>query len=124
MDERHLLAAARSVERNPMRARLCARAQDWARSSAAAHVAGRDGALVAVQALLDMVPDREAFIGNGEDESFNELLRGHAGTGRTLGSDAFVERRLAPSLKRKKPGAKPQARDLYTGDLFGEGERN
>ena len=127
MDERHLLAAARYVERNPVRARLCARAQEWTWSSAAAHFARRDDALVAVRPLLELVPDWEAFIGEGEDDSFNELLRGHASTGRPLGSDAFgesLERQLARSLKRKKPGPKPQEPDRYTGDLFGDRERN
>jgi hypothetical protein len=37
MDERHLLAAARYVERTPVRARLCAKRQDWPWSSARAH---------------------------------------------------------------------------------------
>ena len=127
MDERHLLAAARYVERNPVRARLCARAEDWAWSSAAAHFARRDDALVAARPLLDLVADWAAFIGAGEDESFNELLRAHASTGRPFGSDSFVEsleRQLARSLKRKKPGPKPQERDHYTADLFGERERN
>jgi putative transposase len=127
MDECQLLAAARYVERNPVRARLCTSAQGWPWSSAAAHFAGRDDALVAAGALLELLPDWESFIGEPEDESFNERLRGHANTGRPLGSDAFVEsleRRLARSLKRKKPGPKPQERHRYTGDLFGEGERN
>jgi len=44
MDEQHLLAAARYVERNPVRARLCARPQDWLWSSAAAHLAAGDDA--------------------------------------------------------------------------------
>jgi len=127
MDERHLLAAARYVERNPMRARLCARAQDRAWSSAAAHLAGRNDALVTVRPLLDLIPDWEAFIGEGEDEGFNDLLRRHASTGRPLGSDTFVEsleRQLARSLKRKKPGPKRQERDPFTGDLFGEEGQN
>jgi putative transposase len=127
MDERHLLAAAMYVERNPVRARLCSRTQDWAWSSAAAHFAGRDDALVAVRPLLELVPDWEAFISEGEDDSFNQRLRGHASTGRPLGPDTFVEsleRQLARSLKRKKPGPRPQERDRYTRDLFGEGERN
>jgi putative transposase len=56
MDERHLLAAARYVERNPVRARLCARPQDWPWSIAAAHLAGGDDALVTVRLLLELVP--------------------------------------------------------------------
>jgi hypothetical protein len=77
-----------------------------------------------------LVPDWETCIGEGEDESFNDLLRCHSSTGQPLGSDAFVEsleRRLARSLKRKKrkkPGPKTQERDRYTADLFGGGEKN
>ncbi len=37
MDEPYLLAAARYVERNPVRARLVSQAADWPWSSAAAH---------------------------------------------------------------------------------------
>ena len=77
--------------------------------------------------LLELVPDWEAFIGEADDEKFNELLRGHASTGRPLGADSFVEsleRLLARSLKRKKPGPKGRERDTYTGDLFREGKQN
>ena len=41
MDEPHLLAAARYVERNPVKARLVDAAADWPWSSAAAHVGDR-----------------------------------------------------------------------------------
>jgi putative transposase len=51
MDEQHLLAAVRYVERNPVRARLCARPEGWPWSTAAAHLAGRDDALVSVRPL-------------------------------------------------------------------------
>jgi putative transposase len=43
------------VALNPVRARLVARAQDWAWSSARAHLAGRDDTLVPVAPLLDRV---------------------------------------------------------------------
>src|SRR4030065_1065208 len=48
MDQRHLLRAARYVELNPVRAKLCRAAWRWRWSSAAAHVAGRDDGLVRV----------------------------------------------------------------------------
>jgi putative transposase len=76
---------------------------------------------------LESVPDWAAIISGDEDDSFNELVRGHASSGRPLGSDAFVEsleRQLARSLKRKKPGPKPQQRDNSTLDLFGNATRN
>jgi putative transposase len=84
---------------------------------------------LAVQPLLDLIPDWEAFIGEGEGEGegFNDLLRRHASTGRPLGSETIVEsleRQWARSLKRKKPGPKPQERDPFTGDLFDEEGQN
>ncbi len=127
MDERHLLPAARYVERNPVRARLCASPQDWPWSSAAARLAGRDDSLVTVRPLLELGADWEAFIGGSDDDRLNDLLRGHARTGRPLGTHAFVEsleRSLARSLKRKKPDPKARKPDCNTGDLFAEGERN
>ncbi len=48
MDEDHLMAAARYVALNPVRARLVARADDWRWSSARAHLQGRDDGLVTV----------------------------------------------------------------------------
>ena len=59
-----------------------------------------------------------------DDEKFNQLLRRHTSTRRPLGADSFVEsleRLLARSLKRQKPGPKIQERDRYTGDLFSDG---
>ena len=45
MDEAYLLAAARYVELNPVRARLVTSAADWPWSSARAHRSGRDDCL-------------------------------------------------------------------------------
>ncbi len=45
------------VQRNPLRARLVQRAQDWPWSSAAAHIAGRDDQLVRVGPLLKSAAD-------------------------------------------------------------------
>ena len=55
MDEAHVLAAARYVALNPVRARLVDDARDWPHSSVAAHLAGRDDGLVKVRPLLDRV---------------------------------------------------------------------
>jgi putative transposase len=45
MDEEHLMAAARYVGLNPVRARLVARAEDWRWSSVKAHLEGQDDGL-------------------------------------------------------------------------------
>ena len=44
MDEPYLMAATRYVERNPVKANLAARPEDWPWSSAAGHLAGRGDA--------------------------------------------------------------------------------
>lgn len=61
LDDAYVLAAARYVELNPVRARLTKRARDWPWSSARAHLAGRDDGPAKVQPLLDEVGDWQAF---------------------------------------------------------------
>jgi putative transposase len=121
MDERHLIAAARSVELNPVRARLCVRPEDWTWSSARSHLAGADDELVSVRPLLELISDWARFIGEPDTTDIAHLLHGHAGTGRPLGPDSFVEaleQRLGRPLKRQKPGPKPPRRDSHSRDLF------
>jgi putative transposase len=127
MDERHLLAAARYVERNPVRAGLCATPQDWPWSSARAHLAAEDDRLASVAPLLEMIPDWNTFIADAHHADIGNLLHAHASTGRPLGPDSFVEEleaRLQRPLKRRKPGPKPRQRDLGNADLFIKPGRN
>jgi len=110
MDEGHLLAAARYVELNPVRAGLARRAEDWPWSSARAHLAGRDDALVDVAPLLALAPDWRAFLAADGAADELETLRRHGRTGRPLGSTAFVERleaQLDRVLMPGRPGPKP-----------------
>jgi putative transposase len=113
MDERHLLRAARYVELNPVRAKLCRAPWRWRWSSAAAHVAGRDDDLVRVEPLLDRVQDWRQFLAEGLPTEEVELLRRHARTGRPLGETAFldrIERLLHRVVRPAKPGPKPMKR--------------
>ncbi|MEQ1863416.1 MAG: transposase [Micropepsaceae bacterium] len=114
MDDAHLLACARYVEQNPVRARLVERAREWRWSSARAHLSGRDDGLVRVKPLLDRVDDWLAFLGERLTEEDLEPIRSGEHTGRPLGSPAFVkqlERRLGRTLARQKPGPKPKDGD-------------
>jgi len=111
LDEAHLMAAARYVELNPVRAGLCARPEDWSWSSAAAHLAGKDDGLVTVAPLLELAPDWRTLLDGGLDEAALEAIRKHERTGRPLGSEAFLaglEARLGRQLKRAPPGPKPR----------------
>ena len=112
MDAAYALAAARYVERNPVRAGLVRQAWDWSWSSAAAHVAGRGDTLVkAGGPLVAEVNDWRGFLTADEDDKTLGELRRHGRTGRPLGSLEFVlemESILGRLLRRQKPGPRPK----------------
>ena len=108
MDETYLLAAARYVEKNPVRANLVTEASLWPWSSARAHLSKQDDELVKVAPLLEMVGDWENFLAEEQEETLNDI-RKHERTGRPLGTIGFVEGlelELGRKLKRNKPGPK------------------
>ena len=107
MDPAHLLAAARYVELNPVRARLAERPEDWRWSSAAAHLAGRDDGVCTVRPLLEVAGDWRAYLDAGLADEAADAIRAAERTGRPLGSAAFVASLEAASgrtLARRKPG--------------------
>lgn len=111
MDEVHLLAAARYVETNPVRAKLVRRSRDWRWSSARAHLSGRDDGLVTVAPLLDLVGDWAGFLAEGLENDALDAIRQSERTGRPLGSAKFLKRletKLGRTLAKQKPGPKPQ----------------
>jgi putative transposase len=124
MDERHLLAAARYVPMNPVRAGLARRARDWPWSSARAHLAGRDDGVASVAPLLDRIGDFAAFLRADEDEAAVMAIRRSRTTGRPVGAkdwikalEARTERSLAPGKRGRKPRApedEPQAELIHT----------
>jgi putative transposase len=122
MDERHLIAAARYVPMNPVRAGLVARAEDWPWSSARAHLAGRDDGVVTVQPLLDRIPDFAGLLRADEDAAAVTAIRRSRTTGRPVGAgdwlkalEAATNRRLAPAKRGPKP--RPAEADGQ-GELF------
>src|SRR5579859_7371547 len=109
MDEDHLMAAARYVSLNPVRARLVARARDWPWSSVRAHLSGADDELVEVRPILDREPRFAAVLEEGGDEGFAALRRSE-GSGRPVGTPEFVaglERVLGRPIARRAPGRRP-----------------
>ena len=111
MDEPYLLAAARYIELNPVRARLVSKAEDWPWSSARAHVAGRDDQLVKVAPLLAMIGDWQAFLNSALAEEELRDIRHHTRTGRPLGDKTFLARlegMVGRVLKPQKRGPKPK----------------
>jgi putative transposase len=110
MDEPYLLAAARYVELNPVRARLAQSAAEWRWSSARAHLSERDDCLVKVAPLLAMVGDWQGLLNSAlREEEFKEL-RSHGRTGRPLGDETFLERlkALVGRILRRQKGGRPK----------------
>jgi putative transposase len=109
MDEPNLLAAARYIEQNPVRAGLAANPWDYPWSSAPAHMAETDDGLVTVAPLLALVGDWWAFLAAGVTEDEVQELRRHERSGRPVGREPFLtafERTLNRTLRRGKPGPK------------------
>lgn len=112
MDESYLLACARYVETNPVRAKLARRARDWPWSSARAHLKGCDDGLVSVAPLLKLVGDWSSFLSAGMAEETMDFIRKGERTGRPLGETKFIKRletKLGRTLAKQKPGPKPSA---------------
>ena len=109
MGGNYLLAAARYVEFNPVRAGLVERPEVHPWSSAKAHVAGCDDILVKVEPLLKMVGDWGKFLGQDTEESVKKDLRFHERTGRPLGDESFLlalEEQTGRSVRPHKRGPK------------------
>jgi putative transposase len=114
MDEAYLMATVRYVERNPLAARLCRRAQDWPWSSAAAHLRGRDDRLGEVRSMLSRVDDFAAYLSNPGGDGIGAHIRKHSRTSRPLGDEGFVqtlERLTGRALIRRTPGRKKKVEE-------------
>src|SRR5215510_193324 len=112
MDEDHLLPAVQHLALNPVRASLVAQAQDWPWSSVAAHLAGRDDALVRVAPLTRRTRRFSDLIAAEGDSPAVAHLRAAETTGRPVGSEEFItllEKLLHRPLRPQKPGRKPKA---------------
>ena len=111
MDEAHLVAAARYIELNPVKAGLAPSPEAWRWSSAGAHLAGRDDAVVKVAPLLDRIADWRGFLAGGLPEAEERLIDQHLSTGRPLGEARWLEQiaeATGRDLRRRKPGPKPK----------------
>ena len=108
MDEAHLGAALRYVAQNPVRARLCDRAQDWPWSSVHAQLGASDG-LTVTAPVAARYPDFAGLLAAGEDEACLARLRRSETIGRPVGEDRFLaglETASGRTLKAVRPGPK------------------
>ena len=109
LDDEHLIAAVRYVERNPVRARMVRKAEQYPWSSAAAHCGLRADPLLSP--LHGLVPvrteDWSSWLAEKEDEGLLATIRLHTRTGRPAGDKRFVsalESRLGRRLQARSIG--------------------
>ncbi len=114
LDNNHLLAASRYIERNPTAAGLAEKPWDYPWSSARAHIEGRDDILVRTKPLLEMVDDWQNWISQETTKEMIKHFQQHERTGRPLGDDSFVdelEMITGRELKIKKAGRKKKDKE-------------
>jgi len=93
LDDRHCLAAIRYVDRNPVRAGLAARPEDYDWSSAPGHTGLRQDPLLAADSkYLAAIEDWTKWLAEPDEEDIIKGVRQHTMTGRPLGSRSFVTR--------------------------------
>ena len=111
LDERHLVAAIRYAERNPVRAGLTAQAWEYPWSSAAYHVGmAQTDPVVDGRGVRDLIGERDWEALLRADPPETAFLRRSTRTGRPCGDDRFVaraEEHTGRRLYRLKPGPKP-----------------
>ncbi len=89
LDEPYLLTAARYVEHNPVRAGIVNTPRQYRWSRAAAHLRGKEDALVRVSPSLQFQPGWRRFLTRVIREEDPKTLRAPEHTGRPLGEDDF-----------------------------------
>jgi len=117
LDHPHLIAAARYIERNPVRARIAMQPGEYPWSSAQAHIHKISDALIVESALTEEIDDWASFINQDEPDATIKLLRSHLATGRPLGDEGFIEKLekiTGRILKKKRTGPKPRRAEPET----------
>lgn len=113
LDEPHLWNAVRYVERNPVRAGIVRRAEDYPWSSAAAHCGFReDGVLSPDLPLVGNIPDWPAWLSENQTAEDIDFIRERTRTGRPCATDEFarkLEATLGRPMLRQKRGPKEKA---------------
>ncbi|MGH8607176.1 MAG: hypothetical protein ACREX9_07100, partial [Gammaproteobacteria bacterium] len=109
-----LWAAIRYVERNPVRAGMVRRAENYAWSSASAHCGLKEDSVLTKDrewlSQIKSVGDWSKWLAEGDRPEQLEVLRRHVERGLPCGAEAFIRRleRRAGQLLRARPRGRPK----------------
>ena len=109
LNEFHLYAAIRYVERNPVRAKIVRQAWQYPWSSAQSHVKKEKDSIVDNCFISDEIKNWAEYIAQEDNDNDLVLFRKHSNTGRPLGDNKFIDLLdgiTGRILHRKKPGPK------------------
>jgi len=127
MDEEHMWNAVRYVERNPVRARMVERAEDYLWSSAAAHCGLRDDILLSDDfPPPGVIADWSGWLKIEHTEEDLMAIRKHLSTGRPWGSPEFIQQLEAltgRSLQLRKVGRPKKIPGPTGSSLFPDGKK-
>ena len=111
LDEPYLWAAIRYVERNPVRAKMVKRAEQYPWSSAAAHCQLVEDKVLTRKAIwlkqINQIADWRTWLAEGDEPDKLNTLRQHVNKGLPCGSQSFVsklERLTGRTLQYRPPG--------------------
>jgi putative transposase len=114
MDDEHMSNAVRYVERNPVRAGIVRRAEDYLWSSAAAHCGLRDDILLSGQCPLVAVKENwSEWLKTEDTEEEKRAIREHTSKGRIWCTPEMLqqlEQITGRTLTPRRPG-RPKKRD-------------
>ena len=117
LDEAYLWAAVRYVERNPVRARMVRKAENYRWSSASAHCQLRQDDVLTKKAAwrkqFESIGDWSAWLAEGDEPEQLEVLRCNAGKGLPCGSAKFIQKleKLTGRALQYRPRGRPRKRD-------------
>ncbi len=116
LDEDYLWAAIRYVERNPVRARMVRKAENYPWSSAPAHCGLREDSALTNKASwrkqFESNRNWSAWLAEGDEPQQLEVLRRNADKGLPCGSPKFIHKleKLAGRVLQFRPPGRPKTR--------------
>jgi putative transposase len=113
LNEAHLYAAMKYVERNPVRAKMVKKAWQYPWSSAKAHVDKLNPLILDDCFFSQEMKDWAGYISEEDEDKDIIAFRKHSRTGRPLGDKKFIDKLEKTTGRRlyiKKPGRKKKDR--------------
>ncbi len=91
LDDEHLYAAIRYVERNPVRAKIVQQSETYKWSSTYAHVLEKEDPLLSMDCpLIEVMEDWNLYLSQPDNDEWMERFRVLSRTGRPAGGDSFI----------------------------------